>query len=290
MTSTDPRTTRGNRATLVAGALMSLLTVSHFTVAGAQELQVIQLRHRLADQVLPALQPLVEPGGTLSGMDSMLFVRTSPANLQQIQQAVAALDRQLRQLRVSVGQGTVETGNDSAVRGSATVGSGDVQAGINRPPAGEPGAAVAARHATQRADLRNVSTVTALEGTETFIAIGQSAPVTTTQVTPGWIGPNVVQTTEYRDANTGFYATPRVNGDVVTLDLSPTQQRFTGPPSDRRVATAGITTQVSGRLGEWIRVGGSDASSRNDTSGLLTWGTRSDAASYSVWVKVEEVP
>jgi type II secretory pathway component GspD/PulD (secretin) len=170
------------------------------------------------------------------------------------------------------------------------VGSGDVQVGVNRPPAGETGGAVTARHETQRANLRTVSSVAALEGTETFIAIGQSAPVTTTQVTPGWIGPNVVQTTEYRNANTGFYATPRVSGDVVTLDLSPTQQRFSGPPSDRRVATAGITTQVSGRLGEWILVGGSNASNRTDTSGLLTWGTRSDEASYSVWVKVEEAP
>src|SRR5512135_2966756 len=267
MTPTDPRTTRGTRATRVAGALMSLLTVGSVAVAGAQELQVIELRHRLAEQVLPALQPLVEPGGAISGMDSLLLVRTSPANFEQIRQAVAALDRQLRQLRITVGQGTVESGTDSAVRGSATVGSGDVQVGVNRPPAGEPGVAVTARHATQRADLRNVSSITALEGTETFIAIGQSAPVTTTQVTPGWTRPNVVQTTEYRDANTGFYATPRVSGDMVTLDLSPTQQRFSGPPSDRRVATAGITTQVTGRLGEWIRVGGSNASNRSDTNG-----------------------
>ena len=289
MTPTDPRITRGIQAARFASVLVSLLTAGWIAVAGAQELQVIQLRHRLADQVLPALQPLVEPGGAISGMDSMLFVRTSPANFEQIRQAVAALDRQLRQLRITVGQGTVETDTGSAVRGSATVGSGDVQVGVNRPPVGEPGVAVTARHATQRANLQNISSVAALEGTETFIAIGQSAPVTTTQVTPGWTR-STVQTTEFRDANTGFYATPRVSGDVVTLDLSPTQQRFSGPPSDRRVATAGITTQVSGRLGEWIRVGGSSTSNRSDTSGLLTWGTRSGEASYSVWVKVEEVP
>jgi len=290
MTPTDPRTTRGMRATRVAGALMSLLAAGSLAVAGAQELQVIQLRHRLAEQVLPALQPLVEPGGVISGMDSMLLVRTSPANFEQIRQAVAALDRPLRQLRITVGQGTIEADASSAVRGSATVGGGDAQVGVNRPPGGEPGAAVTVRHSTQRADLQNVSSVTALEGTETFIAIGQSAPVTTTQVTPGWVGPNVVQTTEYRDANTGFYATPRVSGDLVTLDLSPAQQRFSGPPSDRRGATAGISTQVSGRLGEWIRVGGSSASNHGDTRGLLTWSTRSDEQSYSVWVKVEEVP
>jgi type II secretory pathway component GspD/PulD (secretin) len=290
MTPTDPRIARGRRAAGLVGSITVLLVSGWLAVAGAQELQVIELRHRLAEQVLPVLQPLVEPGGVLTGADSMLFVRTSPANLAQIRQAVAALDRRPRQLRVTVGQGTVEAGVDSAVSGAATVGSGDLQVGVDRPPAGTPGVAVVARHHTQRANLRNVSSVTTLEGTETFIAVGESATVSTTQVTPGWAGPGVVQTTEYRDARTGFYATPRVSGDLVTLDLSPTQQRFDGPPSDRRIATAGVTTQVSGRLGEWIRVGGSDSADRGESGGLLNWGTRSDAASYSVWVKVEEVP
>lgn len=290
MTSTAPRATRGTLATRLAVALASLLASGWIAVAGAQGLQVIELRHRLADQVIPALQPLLEPGGVITGMDGTLFVRTSPANLAQIRQAVAALDRQPRQLRITVGQGTVEADAATAVRGSATIGSGDAQLGVNGPPAGSTGVAVAARRSTQRADLRNLSSVIALEGNETFIAIGQSAPLTTTRVTPGWIGPNVVQTTEYRDARTGFNATPRVNGDLVTLELSPTQQRFSGPATDRRVESAGLTTRVSGRLGEWIRVGGSSAAGRADTSGLLTWGTRSDQQSYSVWVMVEDVP
>ena len=59
MTPTDPRTTRGIRATRFAVALMSLLTVGGVTVAGAQKLQVIELRHRLAEQVLPALALMV---------------------------------------------------------------------------------------------------------------------------------------------------------------------------------------------------------------------------------------
>jgi type II secretory pathway component GspD/PulD (secretin) len=238
--------------------------------AGAQDLQTIELRHRLADQVIPALQPLLEPGGVITGMDAMLFIRTSPGNFEQLRQAVSVLDRESRQLRLTVGQGTVVTETRAAARGSATVGSGDIQVGVNRPPAAATGIAVTASHSSQRADLRNISSVTTLEGAEAYIAIGQN--------------------TGYRDASTGFYATPRVNGDLVTLDLAPHQQRFSGSPTDRRVETAGLTTQVSGRLGEWIRVGGSSESSRGDSGGLLTWGTRSGEASYSVWVKVEEMP
>ncbi len=77
---------------------------------------------------------------------------------------------------------------------------------------------------------------------------------------------------------------------MVTLNLAPQQQRLSGPSQDRRVETAAVTTQVSGRLGEWIAVGGSSTAGRGSTGGLLTWGTRSGEASYTVWVKVEEVP
>lgn len=269
MTSTDPRSTRGSASASIARPLVACV-LCWLASAGAQDLQVIELRHRLADQVIPALQPLLEPGGVITGMDSTLFVRASPGVFEQLRQAVSLLDRQPRQLRLTVGQGTVTTATRSAVRGAATVGSGDVQVGVNRPPGDAAGASVTASHATQQADLRNVSSVTTLEGTEAYVAIGQA--------------------TEYRDASTGFYATPRVNGDVVTLDLAPRQQRLEGSPRDRRVETAGLTTTVSGRLGEWIRVGGSRESTRSDTSGLLTRGAQTGEASYSVWVKVEELP
>ena len=277
-------------AARLAGVLIPGILLAWPGAAGAQDLQVIELHHRLADEVIPTLQPLLAPGGVVTGMDAMLFVRTSPGNLEQIRQAVALLDRKPRQLLISVGQGTVATEREAAVRGAATVGSGDVQVGVNRPPGNEPGVAVQARQVAQRADLRNVSTVRTLEGAETLVSIGQSAPITTTQVSPGWAGPTVVQTTEYREVSTGFYATARLSGERVTLEIAPRQQHLSGPASDRRVESAGITTQVSGLLGEWLPVGGSSETSRDESSGLLNRGTRSTDARYSVWVKVEEAP
>jgi type II secretory pathway component GspD/PulD (secretin) len=290
MTLPDPGVARSTVLVRLAAAIVAIASLLHPGVPDAQDLQVIELRFRLAEDILPALQPLLEPGGVLSGMDAVLFVRTSPANLEQIRQAVAMLDRQPRQLLVSVGQGTVVDERDAAVRGAATVGDDQIQVGVNRPPGDGTNVTVQARQGRQSADLQNVSSVTTLEGAETFIAVGQSAPLTTTQVSPGWAGSTVVETTEYRSASTGFYATARLSGDVVTLEVSPQQQRFSGSRPDRRIETAGVTTRVSGRMGEWMQVGASAGSSRSDASGLLTWGNRSDETSYGVWVKVEEVP
>ena len=274
---------------VVRGAVALLLAALAFAGA-AGELQVIELRHRLAEDIVPIVQPLVEPGGVLTGADRLLFVNTSPANFEQIRQAVELVDRRPRQLVVTVGQGTVTYEQRTDVSGQARVGSGDVQVGVNAPPRGDPGIAVQIDSRVQRADLRNTSSVRALEATETYIAVGQLAPLTTTQVGPGRRGPVEYRSTEYRDVSTGFYATARLHGDSVTLEVSPRQQRLRSAAPATVVETAGVVSTMSGRLGEWLPIGAVQESGGGDTSGLLVWGRRTAESQYSAWVKVDEVP
>ncbi len=269
-------------------ALCTLLVAAG--LATAQELEVIELKWRLAEEVVPVVQPLLAPGGVLTGTDRMLFVRTSPANLEQIRQAVAALDRRPRELNVSVGQGTVARSEATDVRGAARVGNDDVRVGVNVPPGVGTGVAVGARGGSQQANLRNVSTVRTLEGSEAWIAIGQVVPLTTTQVVSGRRGPVVYPSTAYREVSTGFYATVRLSGEYVTLEISPRQQRLRSTTSGPVVETAGSASIVSGRLGEWIELGAVGESSGGTSSGLLVWGRHTSESQYSAWVKVEEVP
>jgi type II secretory pathway component GspD/PulD (secretin) len=267
-----------------------MIAAASVAIVAAQELQIIELRYRLADQVMPVLQPLVEPGGVLTGMDSTLFVRTSAANFEQIRQAVALLDRKPRDLLISVGQGTVRSIDDASVRGSATVGGDDVQVGVNRPPSGDTSVSASVRQSAQQADLHDISTVRAIEGNEAWISIGQLVPLTTTQVTPGYHGAIVQQSTEFHDVSTGFYATVRLSGDFVTLDISPRQPRVRSSNSYGPVVeTAGVTSTVTGRLGEWLPLGAVRETAGNDSSGLLVWGRRSAESQYGAWVKVDEV-
>jgi len=69
---------------------------------GQGTLEVIPLRYRTADHVIPVLRPLLEPGGALSGQFNQLIVRASPANLAQIRQALEAIDQPQRRLTISV--------------------------------------------------------------------------------------------------------------------------------------------------------------------------------------------
>ena len=83
----------------ILGAVLILVVPAGFA---QQSLEVISLRHRTAEQVLDTLQPLVEPGGTLTGRGNQLIVRVSPDNLEEIRRALDAIDRPQRRLQISV--------------------------------------------------------------------------------------------------------------------------------------------------------------------------------------------
>ena len=280
----------GVRAAWLAFVLATAHEWRPLHALSAESLEAIPLQHRLAEELIPILEPLLPPGAALTGTGDVLLVRADAATLQQVRAALATLDRPPRQLLITVGQSTGRSAREASVRGSATIGSGDVQVGVNRPPATEPGARVEVQDRQDRTDIRSVSSVRALEGHEAYVAVGESRPFTSTSTAGGGRhGQAYGQTTQHREVQTGFFATPRVSGDRVTLEISPTQQRFGSGPRPAAVATQTLTTTVSGRLGEWIELGGVDDSRRGGTTGLIAWGTRTELTQYAAWVKVDEV-
>lgn len=278
-------------APLMPPALHRLLLLLALLIAAplrAQTLEVIELRHRSADEILPIVRPLLEPDGVLTGTNFQLLVRTNPANLAQIRAAVAAVDRAPRALRITVGQGTLESASSAAVRGGVSAGSDNVRVGVNRPPSAPNGATVQADARNSSGQVGNVSSVQTLEGSETWISLGTSFPVRTTEVVPGRPG-TVRRTTSFQNASTGFFATARVNGEQVTLEISPQQQRVR-PGSGGVIQSASATTTVTGRLGQWIQVGAVQESGSGADSGLLVWGRHTSSSQYSARVMVEAVP
>jgi len=213
------------------------------------------------------LRPLLEPGGVLTGADATLFVRASPGNVEQIRQAVALLDRAPRQLLISVGQGTAEARADSSARGSVEV---------TRPARDDARATVEARQRERRAEVQQVASVRAVEGYEAYVATGQDVAL--------FAG------TGYHGVTSGFYATARVNGDLVTLDIALRQRRARDTRSGPVIDTAGGITMISGRVGEWLPLGAVRESASDESSGWLSRDQRRARSQYDAWVKVDVLP
>lgn len=241
------------------------------SVAPAQErLEVISLRHRTAEQVLPALRPLLSPGGALSGRGNQLFVRTSPANLEDLRTALGALDAPLRRLVVSV---RYATANEAMLS----------EAGARVTPRS---ASVAVTDRRDARDERVDQRLHVIEGGRAFIAAGQSRPLREHVIVQTPRGAKVTETTVIQDALTGFAVVPHVVGDAVLLDISPERSQ---PSADRgTVQTQRAATTIRARLGEWVEIAGTDAARASEERGIATMRHREVAATQSIWVKVEE--
>jgi hypothetical protein len=237
-------------------------------------LEIISLRHRTAEQVIPALEPLLDQGATLSGQSGQLFVRTSPANLFELRRALDAIDVPARRLQVLV---RFEGGAEAASRDASASGfisnrGSNIELRARDERTGE----------TERIDQR----VQVLDGGQAFIATAQSRPVPQRQLIQTPVGVVPQQTMVVQQAQTGFIVVPRVTGQTVTMEIAP-QRESLGPGGT--VQSQRAATTASGRLGEWFELGALSASSANDQRGVGTSAQEQASASRRVWVKVEEL-
>src|SRR3954468_9872936 len=177
-------------------------------------LEFIPLRHSTVEQVLPALQPLLEPGATLTGQRGQLILRASPANVADIRLALEALDRPARRLQISVRFEDAMAASRQSVQTSARIGSDGSRIEVR------------ARDADARNDERVDQRVQVVEGGRAFIATGESRPMPQRQriQTPG--GAIAQDTFVMQEAATGFEVVPRLSGDRVFLDLAPQRERL----------------------------------------------------------------
>lgn len=263
-----------------------------------QQLEIINLKGRTADQVLPQLRPFVEPGGAISGMNNQIFIRASDANRRQIRELLAAIDRPPRRLVISLRQDADSTSIARGGEVSGSVGSDRVRIESGRTVVG--GAGVTVRRGDdvvrgQVYDSRNAGServsqqVQVVEGGRAYINVGTSVPVPLRQVVLAPGGAIVSESVVYRDLGTGFYAEPHVSGDLVTLTISPTHDTpgSYGPGSAN---VQRLSTTVSARLGEWMQIGGSVQEESSDRDGALRHSTRRGSTGRSVMLKVEELP
>lgn len=255
------------------------LTAFAVTRIHAQDVQVLTLRHRRAEDVLPMLRPYLDPAAKLSGRGDRLFLSTTLQNLAQIRQLLEKIDRPPRWLTLSVRQDrpVPAATTAEAPNGAVTLDSRDAAA----PPA------AGAAHTTRTLPREQVLRV--LEDARAPVRIETAVPMVFRHFALGARGIEEVRGTIAYDAIVRFVVRPRVTGGAVTLELEPLDSSI--------LADSGmqgrLATTASGRVGDWIAVGdadGRDDAAANATSNQLRAQTRPTTDQRGVWLKVELEP
>lgn len=248
---------------LLLGWLLACLLFSPLAAGNllaADQFKMITLQYRFAQDILPMIEPMVGPSGSVRAIDNHLLVSTSPDRLSQIETVISQLDVARNNVRITVSHASdvqVEQGG-VGVTGRGRVGNVEIitsrgaRDGIN----------IDLQDRNSNYSSMGSEFLTVVDGERAFIRVGQSVPYTQQWVylTNRYV--NIQQTVEFQDITTGFAVRPRYIGEQVELEIT---------PRIARLSQAGfidfeeLSTVVIVRPGEWFDLGG-NMQNRDDVS------------------------
>jgi len=264
-----------HRIALLAVALSICLPLQAAT-------EVIQLNNRMAEDVLPVAESVLGGQGRVTAYGNQLIVNAPDALIRELRQVVDQLDVAPKRLLISVDTQDSASSTTGGYRVDGSVRAGDVEFETGRGEIGGRDQVRIIRRSTNSRD-GGIQQIQASEGYPALIQVGQSVPLTT-HGSDGY--GQIYQQTQYRDVLRGFYATATVHGDRVQISISSSRDRLAQGRSGV-VEVQNADTRVSGRVGEWITVGGIDESASSDQRGTLRRYSTQGSQNLSMRLKVD---
>ena len=239
----------------------------------------IQLNSRQAEDVIPLIKPFLHPDGVIQGAGYKILLKTSEKNYRDLLQFVAELDVSLRQLRISVtlDRELVQRENQSLSDQKGTTAKTD-----NKPILEN---LTRKRYTTGRRDKTALTQqVQTQEGKWARISTGESVPVGQRTRNPDG---TMTESITYKSVDSGFQVLPRINGEQVNLFI---RSQLDNPHKEGggRIQTRSAETNVTGKLNQWILIGGTAAEAEINQPGSRIYSTSKRKQSHNqIFVKVE---
>lgn len=259
--------------------LLSLPAITH-----ADQLEIISLQHRNAEELLPLLQPIIAPTESISGMSNQIILRANEHSRNEIKKLIQQLDVARKQLIIHIIQDADSATTQELTGFSGHIGIGNV--GIDTPSHHSDGKLNA--HIISTRDLKQQHSsqqIRVVDGGRAFINTGQQRPINQTQIIHDRWGNRTVTSTNYQSADVGFYVRPRLNGNNITLEIETKNNQFT---PNNQIDIQQTNSSISGKLGEWILLSNSQQDSQNDNNSINSRGLRNKQQEHNILVKVEE--
>jgi type II secretory pathway component GspD/PulD (secretin) len=250
-------------------------------------MEIIELKARTANEVIPIVKPLLQPNGAVTGMNNQLIIRATPEQTAQVKKILKRIDRPARKLIIYVRHGATYDLDRDGVSADINAKLGK-HSNITMGREFDPGSArIRVRSSSTNSQLDATQHIQGLEGKPAFIATGKSVPIhEQTTIISG----NSLQqqnSVRYRDVTTGFYVTPYLNGNQVTISVSPHMERQGTIHGTYDIAEADTT--VRGKIGEWITIGGVASSLDRNRSDILRKSQTKVHDQHSIQLLVQEV-
>lgn len=257
-------------------AILILLLFS--TPILCQQLSIVDLKYRTADEIIPSIKPLLSNNEGISGRGFQLFIKANPSSLREIKKLVTQLDKQAAQLIISVKNlnDTNSLQSNISINGRINYSTSGTD---NRTTINTDEQSTTSTH-QRRPQIR------VTEGKPALIGSGTSFPIKLSKRDRHNGSVRELEVTEYRTANSGFYVTAWLTGDQVKLEI---QQQNQSALQHGAIDTSSVNTSVFGKLGQWIEIGNIGNSSNTINQNIGARVSQTNTQRDVVYLKVEKV-
>ncbi|CAB5129178.1 hypothetical protein D3OALGA1CA_3120 [Olavius algarvensis associated proteobacterium Delta 3] len=254
----------------------------------ALEVEVIQIRYRWVEDILPVVRNLLSPQGKVTPdyRTNSLVVVDSPEAIQNIRAVLQRLDQAPAQVRIEVrfGEITEEMERAGNVTGKISGEGWEISKG----DAPKDGVQISLDEQRRKIDRSSGYTLLVQSGTPGYLRVGKDIPYRENwndlcQKYGGCGGDGI----RYKRVETGMDVNPRIVGEKVILEITP---RISDVSSKGVIRFAGASTQITLPLGEWVTIGGSDETANAALQAILARGSGNRETTRSISLRVTRYP
>jgi type II secretory pathway component GspD/PulD (secretin) len=224
------------RAFMCFGPVLAAVLLYGASLAG--EVDVVRVQYRRAAELVPVVQSLLSPEGTVTVSERInsLVVVDTPEAIQRVHAYLERFDRPVDQVRIQIRFHTTGADNQRVVaaRGRYSTDDLSVATGGKR----RDGVDVSVADRERRQSGYSESFVVAMSGSPAFIRTGKEGD----------------GTIAWQNVESGFEVTPTIVGDNVHLKIVP--RLAYDNRKDAVVRFFAAQTELTAPLGQWVEIAG----------------------------------
>ena len=258
--------------------LFAILTLFSSLLLAEQQIETIQLNHRLATEVLPEIQAFLPNDATARAFNDYIILQANPLVIKEVKQLIHQLDTPLQRLKVSVLKTDEQRSNqkDLGLEGDVLIGNEGVSAA----------ASVNTWSSNSSTNKDQHYQAQGIAGNPILISMGQDIPQQQQDILILESGAVAVQSsTDYISINSGFQAIARIlpNHQVI-IDIHPRFSQLSR--RNGTIDTSSIITTLSGPVGTWIELGYIDNENKFEKQGTTSYRSHRKLQ-QTIYIKVD---
>ena len=268
--------------------IISLLMANTTFADQNDPLQIIDLKNRPANEIIPVIRPMLKPNDAITGTGFQLFLRTDAKTLEEVTRLLQVMDKAPRNLVIKVRNNldSESKSTDFNTSGNYEIGD-DVKVVVGDRPPKDEGTKVRINSNRNSTDRDTEHMIRVIEGGQAFIAAGEIRPYEHRTIIRHRYGVSVYDSVDYQDVTSGFYVTPRLTGNSkISLQVQPHYRTI----NEERSGTIDVQesdTTIEAKLGEWIQIGGIDTDAKSKDVGILSTSRNSSNIRSEIYIKVD---